>query len=133
MLTPEQLMMPRYEVIADYPLSIWKVGEILYEKIHGDSGFWQAECYIRQGDVAMENILLNPGDFPHLFRKLSWFDKRKVEDLTLYVKLHGIPYKVSYWEDYLSIIPRTDPAQGELAIKWHFSRKKFLPATETNT
>ena len=73
-MTTEQLLQPRFEVIADYPDSRYKVGEILDR----DWG-WNGD------DVDGFNNKIS--DYPHLFRKLQWWEKRKVEDMPMYVKV----------------------------------------------
>lgn len=63
-------MIPRYKVIADWPgsLSI-EVGQIITGNV---------------GEVGAEMFRLDA--FPHLFRKLNWWEERKVEDMPEYVK-----------------------------------------------
>lgn len=65
--TVEGLLKPRYKVIADYPQSIWKVGESLPEF----PPTWCAE---------------NLDKFPKIFRKLEWYEERKEEDMPDYLK-----------------------------------------------
>lgn len=58
----EELLEPRYKVIADYP-----------------------ECPFEEGD-----ILVNPTyepQYPHLFQKLEWWEDRKPEEMPQYVKI----------------------------------------------
>lgn len=45
-LTPEQLLQPRYEVIADYPNSPFKVGQIIsFKEIYPFSGLSFGQLY----------------------------------------------------------------------------------------
>ncbi len=64
-MTVENLMMPRYKVIADYPGmdDSYEIGEVL------------KPAYTGIVDA-----------YPHLFRKLNWWEERKVEDMPDYVK-----------------------------------------------
>ncbi|WP_319502548.1 hypothetical protein [uncultured Draconibacterium sp.] len=63
-MTAEQLLKPRFEVIADYPKSIFKVGEILNgELIYCDTN---GPKY---------------SDYPHLFKKLNWWENRKESEM----------------------------------------------------
>ncbi len=59
------LLKPRFEVIADYPKSIFKIGEITN---------------------GTDLIYCDPdgpkySDYPHLFRKMNWWEKRNIEDM----------------------------------------------------
>ena len=65
-MTVEELLMPRYKVIADYPSSPYYVGEIK--------------------DRLGDNVAAHFAKYPHLFRKLNWWEERKVEDMPDYVK-----------------------------------------------
>ena len=66
-MTTEELLQPRFKVIADFPGSNFGIGEILDKEWVGK--FFDELQY-----------------FPHLFRKLEWFEDRKVEDLPEYLK-----------------------------------------------
>lgn len=67
-MTIEQLMQPRWKVLADYPQSVYTVGEILFYK-----------------DVT-SSIGAFFREYPHLFKKLEWWEERKVEDMPMYLK-----------------------------------------------
>jgi len=58
-MNAKELLNPRFEIIADFPGSPFKVGEI-----------WDATASI-----------VNADDYPHLFRKLNWWENRKEEDM----------------------------------------------------
>lgn len=81
-MTVEDLLKPRYKVIADFPMSICKVGEILepqgkyFPVIEG--GYWNIEIY----------------KYPHLFKKLEWWEEREESDMPEYVKVIA---EVPYW------------------------------------
>lgn len=64
-MTAEQLLRPRFEVIADYPKSMYKLGEIID---HGSD-----EIYI--------GLDTKYTDYPKIFRKLNWWEKRKKEEM----------------------------------------------------
>ena len=66
-MTQEDLLKPRYEVIADYPDSEFTVGQILEVDIYNPD---EDDCKI----------------FPHLFHKLEWWEKRDIKDMPEYVK-----------------------------------------------
>lgn len=62
----EELMKPRFEIIADYPNNdLGEVGQIIYRD-------W---CYRING------LEWRISDFPHLFRKLNWWEHRDIEDM----------------------------------------------------
>jgi hypothetical protein len=74
-MTPEQLMNPgRYKVIAPYPGSIFKVGQIIQKHIYA-SGNW----YI-------PNLLQDPDGFPSIFQPLPWYAERAIKDMPEFVK-----------------------------------------------
>lgn len=80
-LTPEQLLHPRYEVIADYPNSIFNVGHILTQNTQNKNRFEVIIDYIT--GYAWVN---NPEKYPNIFHKLEWWEKRNIEDMPEYVK-----------------------------------------------
>jgi hypothetical protein len=68
----EDLLRPRYKVIADYPNSTLSVDEI-----------------IEQIEVEEGQFLFNMGfshNYPHLFKKLEWWEERKESEMLKYVK-----------------------------------------------
>lgn len=84
-MTKEELMMPRFKVIADYPDSQLTVGAVYY----ADGG-------IAEG----QTVVSNPDNYPHLFKKLQWHEERKPEDMPMFLKRHtgnAVYVKVSKW------------------------------------
>lgn len=73
-MTTEQLLKPRYKVIADYPFSPFKIGEI------HTVGDMESCIVITEG---MDN-------YPHLFRKLEWWEDREVSEIEAVQYLSGI-------------------------------------------
>jgi len=69
-MTAENLLKPRWIVIADFPNSDFKVGEI-------EDRDW---CQYPDGDDTQKPIW-QISDFPHLFKKLNWWEHRKAEDM----------------------------------------------------
>lgn len=65
-----ELLIPRYKVIADWPNSIYKIGSILIGK---DNGLYY-------NGVNHANFI-NPENYPHLFRKLEWWEERTPEEM----------------------------------------------------
>ena len=84
-MTPEDLLTPRYKVIADYPGCPFKVGAVL-EKVKTVSGKW----FVR-------GMFHDPEDFPANFKKLEWWEERKGNEAPKYIKSNNIVYKVDRW------------------------------------
>lgn len=112
-MTSQELLKPRYKVIADYPNNEFKVGTIL------DINSCKYEDDDNKG-----NILWKISDFPHLFKKLQWWEYRKIEDMPDYIKDGTLFLKVKYKDKMY---------QSTLGKTWHpiyeFSNY-ILPATE---
>lgn len=72
----DELMKPRYKVIADYPDSTFEVGEI-------EDRNWSA--YVN-GEDDTDGVIWSLESFPHLFRKLEWWEERKPEDMPQYLR-----------------------------------------------
>lgn len=86
-MTPDELLKPRYEVIADYPKNPWRIGDILYpfdKKLSIAAGLPEIERY------------------PHLFKPLQWWERREEKDMPQYVKhtLNGRTtyHKIERWD-----------------------------------
>ena len=78
-MTQYELMKSRFKVIADYPDSKLKVGDIKeLDSSYGDEeGFWHGKEY-------WDKTYLEK--FPHIFRKLGWWEERISEDMPKYLK-----------------------------------------------
>ncbi len=79
-MSNEDLLNPRYKVIADYPRSEHyenvKVGEVI--------DAW------KPNKVIQRNFTDFYDKFPHLFQKLEWWEERKIEDMPMYLKQTGM-------------------------------------------
>ena len=73
-MTVEELLKPRWKVIADYPKSLYHVGDIL-------NGGWRSEDLIY-----CDHDGPRWSHYPHLFKKLEWWEERKPEDMPQYLK-----------------------------------------------
>lgn len=69
----EDLLKDRYKVIADYPDSVYYVGQVL---THIENENWN------------EFIDERASKYPHLFKKLSWWEERDLEDLPEYIRFY---------------------------------------------
>lgn len=82
-MTPEQLMQPRYKVIADYPGNKLEVRSILDQGIR--------DCFNCDGIIYHESILKK---YPHIFKPLQWWEERKLKEMPEYVKCLKSPDKI---------------------------------------
>lgn len=75
MLSPQELLKPRYKCIADWPFM---------------------PRHIKVGELVAEVFIIKAAKYPHLFKKLEWWEERKPEDMPEYLKIHKFPYKGEY-------------------------------------
>ena len=92
-MTPQQLLIPRYEVIADYPDNDLKIGEVFEP-----NSDWP-EYYINR--------------YPRLFRPLHWSERREIADMPEYVKCNDKVFKlpdiINYFKSHpLGFEPATE-------------------------
>lgn len=89
-MNTEELLKPRYKVIADYPNSPYTVGDVYKFKKKLRNSFYEKENGFSPAN------LYAPDQYPHLFRKLEWWEERNETDLPQYVKhgQNGKPRKV---------------------------------------
>jgi len=119
----DDLLRPRYKVIADYPDNEFEVGEILPDDVVSNE----------------EDEILK---YPHLFKKLEWWEERQISEMPEYVKLPA-------WHDeneteFLHVDGKNSwhhfNEAGYFGIKHRsggglyvgYERSKFLPATEAD-
>lgn len=124
MLTSEELMKPRYKVVADYPhieMDQHGVGDIISP--YG------------MGFVHPEKVKEQYDSFPHLFKKLEWWEERNIDDMPEYLKseykmLEVVEvYKISGYEtntfgEFFAKTP--DSETGKLFIR----NADAMPATK---
>jgi len=109
-MTPEELMKPRWKVIGDFPGSPFVMGQVF--TIPSFDKEFTRKYWAEEKDK-----------YPHLFRRLEWFEERKEEELSKFVKTPG--------DDILELI---------VAGEWHLLNGRTIshkglsqcvPATET--
>ena len=76
MINANELLKQRYKVYDDYPQTPFQIGDIFH--VNDD------EEYISQ------SISIQPSKYPHLFKKLGWWEDRKIEDMPIYLKRTGM-------------------------------------------
>lgn len=85
-MSVEDLLKPRFKVIADYPNSCLRVGYI----IDKPTPILYIQSYAN-GVSDMETF----AQYPHLFKALKWWEDRTIENMPKYVKNEdGAVYKV---------------------------------------
>ena len=107
-MTTEELLKPRYKVIADYPFMQWALGQIILLTTGND------------GDYYFEK-------FPHLFKKLEWWEERKPEDMPEYVKSELGVFKAEWKMSALTMFVRDRNDPDDI---WIMPSEKITPATE---
>lgn len=127
----KELLKPRYKVIAEDTSGNYKIGEIYYQ--HGNDGGFGSGIYYTTSpeDIFPEKLHLpaHIEKFPHLFRKLEWWEEREAGDMPKYVKNdQGKVYKVSKYEPY--IIDKSQIAVYLDGRDYSTHVRNFQPATE---
>lgn len=82
-MTPDELMKPRYKVIAGYPGSPFEIGEIISWT---DTTETQKRAFIMRSQSGHGLNKTVADQYPHLFKKLEWWQDRLPEDMPEYVK-----------------------------------------------
>lgn len=87
-MTTEELLKPRWKVIADFPENPYCINQILH--VFESKIFFESSGYH-----------FNPNDYSAIFKKLEWWEERKVEDMPEYVKsiVNNAVHKVLQYKD----------------------------------
>lgn len=91
----EELLRPRFEVVADYPNNPWEVGTIFtYDKDQAqiltdrfERGIYKT---IRENSPRIDSMVIaigNIGKYPHIFKPCPWWQHRDIKDMPEYVKV----------------------------------------------
>lgn len=117
----DYLLEPRFKLIADFPGNNRKVGEVIdFQDLPG----WPTLEYYER--------------YPHLFKKLEWWEDIKPEDVPTYVKTNpenardGLVFKVfevKEFVDGLGIIHSDEHNEYQIYSQHATPLKYFLPAT----
>lgn len=126
----DKLLEPRYEVVANYPGSIFKVGEVIEFFSATEVGKAEKEYWFHSPPTHQNYQDSWFNEYPHLFRLLKWWERRDKNDLPDYVKFYApLPEKynirkVIKWFDLAKDVVRCeDNLRYQLGIA-------ALPATE---
>jgi hypothetical protein len=83
-MTAAELLQPRFEVIADYPDNHFgAIGTIL-----------DRDWAKYPSDDENQKAIWRISDFPHLFQKLNWWEKRTEDQMPNRVKYKDVIYEV---------------------------------------
>lgn len=120
----EHLLVERYEVIADWPNSVFDVGSILsVPKYNYDKHI------VRTEDDRYGIDISTCDKYPHLFRRLHWSEKRELSEMPVFLKNTNTSriYKILMWSIENSGIAFT-PVDHIFMFR---VQGHHLPATET--
>lgn len=123
----EELLKPRYKVIAPWPDADYEVGDIIQLT---DGGGECDEFYSTDEDgkfLEWERFYLT---FPHLFKKLEWHEERSKNDMPKYIRwTHPATKEVSFFEVFQWLSNSAGVYVADIR-EYHLFIKDFLPATE---
>lgn len=130
-MTVQELLKPRYKLIADYPNSEFRVGDVLeFKSIYPYSGY----ALLFGSDKIISTEYLD--DFKHLFKKLEWWDERKVEEMPEYVKMTAYIKPITNNDENLElekgqiVKPEKWGLNSFEISHWVFSASLAVPAAE---
>lgn len=84
-MTTEELLKPRWKVIADFPGSLLSIGEILTNlKYHQEPDDYSIRIQTELGELG-----IFPSEFPAVFKELEWWQERDEKDMPKYVRYKG--------------------------------------------
>ena len=132
-MSNEELLQPRYKVIADYPSNCIEVGEIIELKIGDDErfstdGIKHPYAYTPNGAEAEYSL----DRYPHLFQRLKWWQERQESDMPKYVKYIRLDneqlriVKVATWDVRNGVEVAFRTTEGD----WCLCNEQDSPATE---
>ncbi len=97
-MTAKELMNPRFEVIETYPKSKFKKGDILERIPNATNDWYNSDKSLINADILLEEI----EQYPHLFRKMNWWEKRTAEQMPKKVMSildeKGDTYEIQEWD-----------------------------------
>lgn len=107
-MTAAELMKPRFEVVAAYPDCPHEIGSILEARhiTHSSIHITTTQYTDEFGENIRQQNHVAPDEFekyPHLFRKLNWWENRKEEDMPTRLISRFIPdntevYIIEGWD-----------------------------------
>lgn len=76
-MTAKELLIPRFEVIETYPKSNFKIGNILERVPNATNDWYNHNKSLIDAEILLEEI----EKYPHLFRKMNWWEGRTKEQM----------------------------------------------------
>lgn len=76
-MTAKELLTPRFEVMETYPNSKFKKGDLLERIPNATNDWYNHNKSLIDAEILLEDIEV----YPHLFRKLNWWEKRTKEQM----------------------------------------------------
>lgn len=121
-MNTEELLKDRYKVIADYPNSPYTVGDVYKFKKKLRNSFYEKENGFSQTN------LYAPEKYPHLFRKLEWWEERTIDEMPEYVRDNNgrILNPKHFLNSWGKPVPKGCTHEGRF-----YSYSSMLPSTET--
>lgn len=120
-MTTEELLIPRVEVVIDYPNSPFKIGDILMY----DGGTYYIDCN--------QNVCGYKSDiekYHSIFRKTRWHEKREDADLPIYLKDNTVGKIIIKVFKYNFEKPLTFISEANKYSGYRSTLQCYLPATE---
>lgn len=97
-MTAEELMTPRFQVIAEFPRCLFAKGTILLRIKNATNDVYHTNPNSPVGGINMKELL----KYPHLFRKMQWWEGRKAEEMPKKVKSladdKGDIFEIEEWD-----------------------------------
>ena len=73
----KDLLVPRFEVLETYPNSKFKKGDLLERITNATNDWYNHNKSLIDAEILLEEI----EKYPHLFRKLNWWEKRTKDQM----------------------------------------------------
>lgn len=111
-MSNEELMRPRYKVIAIDTTESFQIGDILNHPPEWHDYIWVTPT---------GKCIFYPEKYPHLFKKLEWWEERKIEDMPEYLNCPSrkMFFRVERWHKSYFII------DGKQKMQY----RNYIPAT----
>lgn len=124
----ETLLRNRVILLNDYPRCSYKKGSVFIKTFHPDNETFYWELLDHTNDMQFDW----PERYPHLFRKLQWWEERAESELPEYVKFYEpLPIKESIWKVHEWRFGLKHPLiKTDCDIVWRELSIMDLPATE---
>jgi hypothetical protein len=124
-MTVEELLIPRCRVLADYPNSYFKVGDILTGSPKIPTG--AVGKFIN--DTTGWAWVFTPEKYRSIFQKVFWYEERRLEDLPKYIRIKDLYYEVK-WKENLIREASPDTEDDNLKVDFWFNKQTSVPLTE---